>query len=299
MRLGELGHFAAGDVAGDAGRNLGKRPGVLAEDEIAGGEPHGVVRPLARPGRIAALVGSVGVEQAGGQMAGGRLADVVRDPPFDIGRGDGAQPLAARLDDAGDGQGVPQALAQSLGDERSLLLEARVALAGQEFARGVDERPAPRPQRLAPGAHRRPAHQGARRDIGLIHETAVQAIARRFVRARVGVAAEEFVAAVAQGRGRGRGHGRGLQSRVSTRFASPSGEARASSPPGEGPFSPAPAKAPHPGEASRPRLDLSRGRGKVRGRATLFGPCSSANSRRSWAAEGRTVAPTPAPRSRR
>jgi hypothetical protein len=104
IALGQLRHFAALDIAGDAGGSFGNRVGALAEHQVAGGEPHGVVRALAGRGRIAALVRAVGVEQAGVEMARRRVGNVLHHQGLHVRRRDGAQGLSARLDDAGDGE---------------------------------------------------------------------------------------------------------------------------------------------------------------------------------------------------
>jgi hypothetical protein len=195
-----LRQFAVLDRPGDAVGDFRHGIGALAEDEITGGEPHGVMGAagLGMLG-IAALVHAVGVEQAEVQMAAGGVRDVLDDDGLQVRRDQLTERLAALFDDAGGGERVPQGLAEAGLQEQLLLGEARIAVFFQELARGVDQLAAARLQRRVPGRDRRPADQGAGGDVGPLGvEPAVQLVAGLLVRAGIGMAGEDFLAAIAQ-----------------------------------------------------------------------------------------------------
>jgi hypothetical protein len=132
----------------DVGR-LGLGVARFAEGEVAQCEPHHVV-PADPELRLAALVEAVGAQEAAVQVAHRPLRDVLHHGRSDLGKAQVRQRAAAGLDLAGDGERVPEGLAEPRADQELLLRLARVADPGQERGVGRKQVASPRSQRRPP-----------------------------------------------------------------------------------------------------------------------------------------------------
>ena len=198
----------AGLRAGDVLRRVDVRVGAGAEGQVAGGEPHRIVRTDARH---ATLVPAVRLQHPLVEVAERHLADRLDDVRREVGERHVREQPATRLDLADDRQGVPERLAETMAQQHPGLLHRRQAGAAQQGRLGIQRGAATGPQRGLPRCQCLLAPRGAGRLVRAVRtEPAVHPRPVDDLRLQRGVLAEQLFLGVDQaahaasvGRGRG------------------------------------------------------------------------------------------------
>ena len=171
---------------------------ALAEGQVSGDEPHLVVAADADV-RLASLVETVRHEEPGVQMTECHLADVLHHELLHVREGHLGEQSTLGLDLAGDGEEVPERLAETVAQQHPALLHGGDACAAEQRGIGIEEFTPASAQRLGPGLDRHLADERPRRHVGAVgQEPAVHAAAGHHLRCDVVVIPHQFLGRVPQ-----------------------------------------------------------------------------------------------------